>query len=510
MKQGKGEPSLVSAKEVSLRFHGRPPYGVKFFCPACNQKLTPRSMNQWNERKPHFSHKANNKTAQECEFFVANMGMGNTKFQKAPLPMFIRRALNRKWEYVVEGGFAALSPQILSVLERHGTLLRLGTNRYKVDASRFSSGITRLPFDELSLSPNDYVSLVNSPYTFESLWGSPESATRAMVFTRDPYSNQGKRLRSGDTVPLGSNLFLLTSMQELQAINEAFPSFTKLGTAGSVYGGSRLQVVAVSLPTSDGNRSNAASYLRSCGLKIGSQSDTFGLLWPPSLISSGEIEPAFQGSSLIISVPTSHAAEESVYLHRDITDQCAADELISQPSANEKFRVVETRTIDNSSILTMRRDSLADSVLISTYSNEVTAMLLDELSKPSIWEDDKMIHIDLVSPVNVVRMSKRRGKTEDKLDQDTHIVLTPDDDETVCVYRPLHIPRGSHLTLFKHFGIAKDLESDDSHEITSESRERLLARHKTDGTKLALKRLRDSGLSEQTPGRKLLAQIRRY
>ena len=53
-----------------------------------------------------------------------------------------------------------------------------------------------------------------------------------MVFMRDSDTEQGKRLKTGDTIPFETNLFLLAPEREGECIRSSFTDARKVGAVG--------------------------------------------------------------------------------------------------------------------------------------------------------------------------------------------------------------------------------------------------------------------------------------
>ena len=310
----KGKEKLVSARDVQNEFHGRTPWGVSFICPFCHQPLFPAAMALDGAKSPHFKHQRNNERAHECDYFASRYGYFTT-YQRVPMPMFIKKSRSQSGWFIVEGGFRKLDPSSFARLVNEGAAVVISQKRYKVTPQRFNSGLTRLPFEEISLSCGSSIRLENSTLGLNATWGSPEDATRAMVFTRDADSEQGKRLKKGDTLVFETDLYLLAPERELNAIERAFPGLRRVGYAGSLTTRARLSVYAVTLSKENASWRSSKQYLEECGFEVADNGDTPELLWPPSLKSGGDLMPLFSKSRCVFEASFRSSIEGKLFVH---------------------------------------------------------------------------------------------------------------------------------------------------------------------------------------------------
>ena len=310
----KGKETLVSAFDIQADYGGRIPRGVRFICPFCRQPLNPAAMGFGGIQSPHFCHERNNERAHECEFFASSYGYYST-YQRVPMPMFVRRAKSGQSLFVVEGGFRFLGEDLVLRMEARGATLYIGQKRYKVTCQRFGPGLTKLPFEEVALNFGSIVRLSNSPVELNDAWGYPEDARKAMVFTRDLESKQGKRVKMGDSIPACSSLYLLAPDREEEQIRCSFFDAKKVGYAGSKMSGARLAVFEVDAPSNAPGGDPGVRYLEECGFKVSDIGETPELVWPPSLTSGGDMLPLFKSSKCIFTVPQFPSPNKELYIY---------------------------------------------------------------------------------------------------------------------------------------------------------------------------------------------------
>lgn len=217
--------------------------------------------------------------------------------------------------YIVEGGFGRLDPQTISILENEGSRVRIGQKIYRVNAHRFGAGLTKLPFEDVSLSCGSSVELLGSSFDLNSTWGRPEDARNAMVFTRDGDAEQGKRLKLGDTIPFETDLFLLAPEREGNRIRSSFSGARRVGVAGKRTSAIDYAVFEVRLSKGDNRWMQGKRYLEECGFEVDESGDTPELLWPPSLISGGDLLPLFERSRCIFVADMGSSLDGSLYIH---------------------------------------------------------------------------------------------------------------------------------------------------------------------------------------------------
>lgn len=308
IERGRELPVPVSAFEIQKEFKGRNPWGVHFICPKCRQPLFPVAMSLNGKQSPHFRHVRNNPLAQECEDYFAVNGYASV-YQHVPLPMFIRKSRSKDSEFIVEGGFRYLGADVIAQLEGESAVLHIGTRQYRINENNFGANFPKKTFEELDLRMEPLFKFENSSISLNETWGCPENARRAMVFTRDPYSHQGKRVKLGSPIPYETELYLLAPAIECSDIKKAFPSSKRVGFAGSRCQSKWFEVHTVTFSKSEENWSAGANYLKDCGFEIGKKEADLELVWPPALTSTGAAELLLKHSGCIVVTDRQQAAD---------------------------------------------------------------------------------------------------------------------------------------------------------------------------------------------------------
>lgn len=309
-----GKEELVSAADIQREFHGIAPRDIRFICPICRQPLFPAAMTPKGKQAPHFRHERNNKRARDCELYASRYGCFST-YQRMPMLMFIRRSRTCRDKFIVEVGFRKLDRALFSQLEREGAKVSIGQKRYNVTTQRFGTGLTKLPLEEISLRWGASIALVDSSFDLNSTWGYPEDAKRAMVFSRDVDTDQGKRLNIGDTIPFESNLFLLSPDANSESIRRAFTGAHKVGIAGRRSTLKGLSVYEVKFTKDDVKWQLGKAYLEECGFEVADVGSTPRIIWPPALMASGDLIPLYKSSKYIFETNAASAKDDKLYIH---------------------------------------------------------------------------------------------------------------------------------------------------------------------------------------------------
>ena len=439
MKAGPGSPHLITAAELQGRYGSWVPKGVKFTCPSCGQPVKPCAMARNGTQSPHFRHKNNNEVAQRCELYNSVTGSDSGwGHQRIPMPMFIHQLSFSQDRFVVEAGFKAIEKSTLQLLEKSHAQIKMGLKRYNVCERRFGAGLTRLPFEDISLAPATNIQLINSPIRFETIWSPPENATRAMVFSCEHETFQGRRLRMGEAVAAGADLLLLAPMREGAEITKAFQRARKVGFAGSTLEVSKLQVFKATLSTEGHHLGEEADYLKSCGINVDESDVEPELLWPPSLASDGEIRPLFGGSDLVFGVNSSWAGN-AVFISDDLA--CASSALPQKllPTGSGELDFLVLNPSSTARMLLMASSSSNCAVLVGTSSSDVVMSLVSQDEDIKVIENnDGAIQVSSTFPISFRWL--RKGRAWEKQDLKTEasvLTLTPSSSDLVRVEKRL-------------------------------------------------------------------------
>lgn len=410
LKVQRGKELLVSASEIQTEFHGKNPWGVSFICPLCRQPLFPAAMLSGSKQAPHFRHERNNERAHECELHASSYGYFAT-YQRVPMPMFIRKSRDRDGLFIVEGGFRRLTQHDFDTLKQEGAVVRIAQKCYKVTDQRFRSGLTKLPFEEISLNCGSAVRLVGASLSLDlsSTWGYPEDARRAMVFTRDADTEQGKRLKIGDTIPFETDLFLLAPEREGDRICSSFGCARRVGMAGKRASMFNLSVFEVRLTKDDNRWEKSKSYLEECGFEVDDSGDTPELIWPPSLTSGGELIPLFENARCVFAADMRSSVDNQLYVHTnaDTSDRVKTVPLRRVKNRESGFAIL--KSVAKLSFVTTRNWVFSAAVLLHQSDLDIDELLHELSCEPQISLDSGCWVLKLVSPGEVVCYAKREG-----------------------------------------------------------------------------------------------------
>lgn len=488
LKIQKGKEQLVSADEIQVEFHGRNPQGVSFICPLCRQPLFPAAMSSGNKQSPHFRHARNNERAHECELHASSYGYFST-YQRVPMPMFIRRSQLKNGHFIVEGGFRCLDKCKLDALESEGAMLFIARKKYRVTSQRFGVGLTKLPFEEVSLSCGSTVRLVGSSLSLNSTWGYPEDAQRAMVFARDAITNQGKRMKLGDAVPFETDLFLLAPEKESGAIHSAFTNSRRVGMAGKRASTSRLSVFEVRLTRDDRRWELGRKYLEECGFKVNDSGDVPELIWPPSMVSNGDILPLFQRARCVFTADMSSPENTCLYVHTsaDTAGEVKTVPLRRSDGKEKGFAILKSNA--KLSFVTTRNWVFSTAVLLHPGDFDANEWLYDSNLVPRVSFDSGHWILELACSDEVLGYGKDKGVQSFKLmEGETSLSFEENVLDMVRVRRKLSASL-DYLTIFEK---AFDIHCASEEAVTAILGKNKLAPGVSEDTTFAIARLNGS------------------
>ena len=331
----KGKERLISAAEVKQRYRGGHRINARYVCPLCGQPLYTASMSS-NKTAPHFRHERSNPRAQQCENYVSAHGYPST-YQRAPLPMYIRQAHGKEGAYIVEAGFRQIKPSLLKTLQEDGATLWIDDRCFKITETRFGSGITRLPFKAPTLACSSQISVEHAQFGLPEIWGVPLDATRALVFSHDEETHQGRRLHPGDTVQPGDRLYVLVPDFGTHDIYAAVPHAEIVGHTGTTLSSSYLYVCDVKIPLDAEARSESSNFLDSCGIEIADDDRAPTLVWPPAITHDGNAMPLFSKSECIFCTSRSASIDHKLYIHTSLDSHDYVRTEILKPTASPNY-----------------------------------------------------------------------------------------------------------------------------------------------------------------------------
>ena len=418
-------------------------------------------MSTGSKMSPHFRHEPNNERAHECEFFADSYGYESV-YHRAPMPMFIRRSRADKSRYIVEGGFRYLDSLLFSRLQNDGAAVVISQKVYKVTPQRFRGGLTKIPFENISLSCGSIVKLVNTPLSLNATWGCPEDATRAMVFTRDIDSSQGKRLNNGDVLAFEADYFLLAPKSESSEIERAFPGSRRVGYAGSRPNHMSLSVHEVHLSKTNPNWRAGKRFLEECGFEINDFGDAPELLWPPSLMSGGDLQPLFSRSRCAFEARFLSTDEGKLFVHTS-ADAAGRTQTVSLKHACKSgygFAILKNPA--KVCFVTTRNSAFSSAVLLQPLDASAIKGL-HVMRPPCIVEssgDDGVFRLHLNVPGHVFLLKKRKPIFKLNATEESHAFdIDSDKADFVRVYLPLR------ASLDDYFAFERILMDSNTYEI---------------------------------------------
>lgn len=331
MRESDGRFTPVTATQIQSRYRGYVPSTIHFVCPVCHQPLYATAMSYGSIQSPHFRHQRNNPNAQLCERFARGYGgYASAMYQRMPLPMFISESSSSSRTFVVTGGFRSPDQGTLDILSASGARLLVGTREYIVNERRFGKGMTRIPFDQLSLTPMKYISLKNSPLPIESVWGLPEKAHSVMIFTRDIYTGQGKRVRRGEGVKYGDLIYLLAPRASAEYAAGRIPDSKHVGHVQCRLGGSTLQVLSTSIPSHSDMTREVLAIFEAEGIAISEDTSAPQLIWPPALHADG-VERTLPGyADAFFATGTPMPGDDRLYIY-------GGSSMLDDASSSQRF-----------------------------------------------------------------------------------------------------------------------------------------------------------------------------
>ena len=156
-------------------------------------------------------------------------------------------------------------------------------------------------------------------------------------------AGQGKRLKIGDTIPFETDLFLLAPEKEDERIRSSFTDVRRVGIAGKRTAMFKLVVFEIRFSKEDARWTRGKQYLEACGFEVDDSGGTPELLWPPSLMSGGELLPLFEGSRCIFAADMNSSVDNSLYVHTnaDTSDRIRTVPLRKVDGVNSGFAILK-------------------------------------------------------------------------------------------------------------------------------------------------------------------------
>lgn len=353
---------VVSAQEFQLLFHGILPSRARLLCPLCQQRVIPVSMGRNGKQSPHFKHERNNELAHECDLYAQSLGKAKG-YEKAPMPMFLRHSKKQPGSFIMELGFKKLPESTIRELAASKARIVIGRKTYNVTTERFGSGITKIPVDKPTLEVGESVRLEGTKRKLYETWGRPESAVGAMIFSCDPASLCGNRLRPRDGIENDSLILIAAPPYKKEAIEKAFPSVKDVGKASVEPGYNDLRVFLAYLNQSEPSFEQARSFLLDCGFSVVEKTKAPRVVWPPCLSSSGEHHPLIRNRRLVFLSPKAALDDGFIYASYPELEECAEKRLPLFTATNKDFGYAMLRTDSDIAFVSASKSFAASTVL---------------------------------------------------------------------------------------------------------------------------------------------------
>lgn len=216
-------------------------------------------------------------------------------------------------------------------------------------------------------------------------------------------------MKIGDTIPFGTDLFLLAPESEGDRIRSSFTNARKVGIAGKRTAMSNLTVFEISFSKEDTRWTRGKHYLETCGFEVDDSGDTPELLWPPSLMSGGELLPLFEGSRCIFAADMNSSVDNSLYVHTnaDTSDRVKTVPLRKIDGGNSGFAIL--RSTAKLSFVTTRNWVFSSAVLLHPSDMVVDDWLHKLDLEPQISLNKGRWVLNLSYPCEVVSYQKGRS-----------------------------------------------------------------------------------------------------
>lgn len=378
------EETLMTASEFNSSGCRRlSSYVAKTYCPLCRQ---PVSFASGQFQAPHFRHQRNNPRAKWCELFSQNRGGNNSQYDLISPPLFIRQEIGHPGSFVVELGLKRIKDTLLAALESEGATLVVDDDsnarkrRYRISKERFGGGMTKI---RINLSPNysfTGIRLINSSKSFWDVWGAPCEIGNSVVFLCDRDTLSGRRVEEWGCVAVGDSV-IIASIVDQRALKQSFPGIEEVGYLASRFGGSGFHVYFATVSQA------ASAFLEGLSIDLGQTGSRPEILWPPSLLSTGEAIPLFSESYCLYEVRSSSG--DSVRINSKLYAHIKTDVKRSSAAPLEKtFRTGWTtaaiRPVADICFLSIRDWAFSNVILVGFGEQERRDRLSKAVEQPQI------------------------------------------------------------------------------------------------------------------------------
>lgn len=378
------EETVMTASEFNSSGCRRlSPYVARTYCPCCRQ---PVYFAAGKFQAPHFRHQKDNPRAKWCELFSQNRGGNNSQYDLISPPLFIRQEIGHPGSFVVELGLKRIKDTLLATLESEGATLVVDDDpnarkrKYRISKERFGGGMTKI---RINLSPNysfTGIRLVNSSKSFWDVWGAPCEIGNSVVFLCDRDTLSGRRVEEWGCVTVGDTV-IIASIVDQRALKQSFPGIEEVGYLASRFGRSGFHVYFATVSQA------ASAFLEGLSIDLRQIDSVPEILWPPSLLSTGEAIPLFSESYCLYKVRSSSG--DSVRINSKLYAHIKTDVKRSSAAPLEKtfgtgWTTAAIRPVADVCFLSTRDWAFSNVILVGFGEQERRGRLSKAVERPQI------------------------------------------------------------------------------------------------------------------------------
>ncbi len=375
---------MPAAEYEASRFDLLSSYISRAYCPCCRQPVIFAS---GRFQSAHFRHEKNNERAKWCELFSRNRGGNESKYDLIPPPLFIKEDSSVPGSFKVELGLKRVRDSLLAALENEGATLVIddspgGRKRsYQITRERFSVGMVKISIGlarGYSFASN--ISLTHTSKRFWDVWGMPCEIQDSVVFLCDEDMLSGRRVEPWGHVKEGDRVLIASAEDEL-TLKRSFPDVEKVGVIASRSGNKSLRVYLATV------RACSAVYFQGLMVSVRSIGDTPELLWPPSLLSTGEIIPLFSKSDCRFKVGVTGenggSTCKSLYTHLKADTKRSSAVMLKKTMAIDWGTAI-VRPVADICFLSARDTPFSNAILLSFREKEKHDRLSGAEERPAV------------------------------------------------------------------------------------------------------------------------------
>ena len=407
-----GQETLISAARYSSNYgqlKRQVNESIKCYCPLCYQPVT---FFEGELQSPHFRHKRNNPRTHWCENYSSAENSNGTHYEAIPCPLFIRQKRGASGTFVVELGLRRVKDAILTRLEQDDAVLKIGKREYQINAGRFGNGMTKLP---VTLSTSGFscsiseISISGSSLKFADIWGKIERPISSLFFSCDKALRSGRRIEPNGEVSLGENLIIVSTI-EASTLSTCFKDVEKIGLTEASFGTKPLAVcTAIACERSQ-------KFLQEYSITLTPFNSNPKLIWPPSLLSSGESLPLFRESRCIFQIRTSmdraHQRNESLFVRsKDLTQPSKAVQLYA--TNNPHMMTASINPTSDILFLSSRDWIFSNAILLRFSREELKKRLHSDEERPKItYTKENGVLTATAMRAGFLRLLRNGGRSE--------------------------------------------------------------------------------------------------